>query len=30
MKSFISKESVGKASVGVADLPGASAGKLWQ
>jgi hypothetical protein len=29
-QSFISKEIVGKASVGVAALPGASACKHWQ
>ncbi len=30
IQSFISKENAGKASVGVAALPGASACKLWQ
>ena len=30
IQSFISKDNVGKASVGVAALPDASACKLWQ
>jgi hypothetical protein len=30
IQSFISKENAGKASVGVAALPGARACKLWQ
>jgi hypothetical protein len=30
IQSFISKENAGKASLGVADLPDASACKLWQ
>ena len=30
IQSFIHKEQAGKASVGVAALPGASACKLWQ
>jgi hypothetical protein len=30
IQSFISKENAGKASVGVAGLPGASACKHWQ
>jgi hypothetical protein len=30
IQSFISKENAGKASVGVAAMPGASACKLWQ
>jgi hypothetical protein len=30
IQHFISQENAGKASVGVAALPGASACKLWQ
>ena len=30
IQSFVSKENAGKASVGVAALPGASACKHWQ
>ena len=30
IQSFISKDNAGEASVGVADLPGASVCKVWQ